>query len=227
MARGNRSKRQRRTSTDAGSSSSGEVGEEPITAITASTSDLDTIVKEAVRLAINTYKDRITVLETEIKENNEKMQKQLDSFETKVSKLERRIDFLEGEKRQQNLIVLGLVQNENEVPMTRVSRLLEKKLGLKPQIEKARRVGKTEVGKVTPILVTFPSKPLRDEVKRKRAALKGSGIIIVEDLTPDARTLLKEAKAHKDVAVAWSHDGIILVKKTSGTIMRVNSMADL
>ena len=82
-----------------------------------------------------------------------------------------------------------------------------------------------------PIVVKFVSYRQRQSVISQRRKLKGSGIVIQEQLTKSNQRLLKDTLKSKKVVTAWSSDGRIIasVKATNGrTVNRaIRNVADL
>ena len=71
----------------------------------------------------------------------------------------------------------------------------------------------TPNNKPRPLLVKFNSEKVKNMIFRKKKALKGTGIVITEFLTPTRSTLLKKCfeKITVDKSI-WTDNGRILVK---------------
>lgn len=78
------------------------------------------------------------------------------------------------------------------------------------------------------IIVRFVSRKVRDAVLYSRKLLRGTGITIVEDLTPRAYSLLCKVKSEPGVCKqAWTKNGRVVVKMPNDRIVQVDSMSDL
>ena len=78
-----------------------------------------------------------------------------------------------------------------------------------------------------PIIVRFYSRLVRDSVLIKRRVLKGMGLSIGEDLTPENFKLLKRVQEHSGTLSSWSHRGKILTKLKNGVILQVTPSSDI
>ena len=99
----------------------------------------------------------------------------------------------------------------------------------KEEIEAVHRLGRKQQ-KDTPkgIIVRFVSRRVRDSVIRARRNLRQSRIVIVEDLTPHAYSLLWTVKDDTSVCKeAWSKNGKIFTKALNGKIVQVKTVSDL
>ena len=96
-------------------------------------------------------------------------------------------------------------------------------------IEAVHRVGKIRSGEQPPrgIIIRFISRRVRDTVMTARKSLKGTKIIIVEDLTPRTHSLLKDVHMHPLCAQVWTKFGQVIAKTTRGVIVNVEKIEDL
>ena len=77
------------------------------------------------------------------------------------------------------------------------------------------------------MIVKFVSRTTKSEIIQNRRALKGTKIVIKEDLTQTNQRLLKSAQEHRNVKSAWSSNGKIFVKSHNDAIKPVLSIQDL
>ena len=72
-----------------------------------------------------------------------------------------------------------------------------------------------------PIIVQFVSRELKLDVMKRRQSLKGSGIVITDDLCLDIVQTLSRLKALSTVTKSWSWDGKLFAQIPNGTIVKV------
>ena len=94
-------------------------------------------------------------------------------------------------------------------------------------VDIAHRVGRKQPGKNRPIITRFMTRIHKLEAIRRRKHLKGSDIVIREDLTYKNQKLLESTSRHQHVRNAWSREGKILAKLWSGAIIHVTSDTDI
>ena len=139
--------------------------------------------------------------------------------------------------RKDSIRIYGLTEDDipetTEKCITKVVELLNKKLGMNvtlKDISIAHRLGKTSgTVQANPrgVIVKFTSRIMKSEAIRQRKALKGTKIVIREDLTRRNQTLLKTAASHTKISSSWSHNGKIFVKSLDNRINQVTSPDDL
>ena len=180
--------------------------------------------------------DRFFKLETKIDtlENaNTELTKRAQTAETKAKALEQElltsnanIDELEQNKRNTHLVINNL-RPDSGTDVDAFISLCKDKIKLessvtdiiKENIVKVNRIfpknpsGSPDPSKPKPLLVKFSNERFKEMVFRKKKALKNSGIIITEFLTPARSALLKKCseniKVNKSI---WTDNGRILVK---------------
>lgn len=121
---------------------------------------------------------------------------------------------LEQYTRRANIRIFGMTEkkNENNMELVRcVINLLTQKLGLKDlntsKIDKVHRIGKPNNNYDRAIIVKFLTHSTAERVLQARRLLKGSHIVIKEDLTQTNATRLKKVNELECVETAWSHRG--------------------
>ena len=88
-----------------------------------------------------------------------------------------------------------------------VRELIHNKLGYKlvdSDIEVAHRLGSYQSNKDRAVIVRFNSRKVTEEVTSRRRALKGSGIVIAEDLTKINAARYKKVRELSGVVRAWT-----------------------
>lgn len=149
--------------------------------------------------------------------------------------------------RRNNLRIYGIQEeskrgdsNRQEQPQLETSQECEQKvlqlfkaqlkLNIRREdIEAVHRLGRRQEGRKTPrgIIVRFVSRRTRDDVIFKRRNLRGTGVVVVEDLTPTAHFLLHKVKEDPLCDQAWTKYGKVLMKTTRGKIVAIQSLAEL
>lgn len=163
-----------------------------------------------------------------------------DSLKKRLSSVEERIEFLDRESKQQNIIIRGLPETsysergsadgfqdstttKHESVGKTVSDMLSKELGIKISDDDMTTAFRMRAGphdKVRPILVRFSTKQVRDSVMRSKKNLRvnNTPVYISEHLTrstadlfASARTMVKQGK----ISASWTYNGQVFIKKTS------------
>lgn len=131
---------------------------------------------------------------TEVKEINRTLQSKMES--------------LERFSRRNNLRIYGIREKENEDIVDTLKR--ETKLEfLKENIEYAYRMGKTTADGCRAIFVRFTQQKYKLEIINNRKNLRGTKIIIADDLTKRTHEILKEAVAKLGKKNVWCMNGKI------------------
>lgn len=146
---------------------------------------------------------------------NKEIEKKVDTIalsnsnlKTQIKGIEKRLDPLERERRQRNLLIYGQEEAENESWKDLekiVLDILQKKMkvDVKPEeLDKVRRVGKAENGKGRLIIVSFTTIRRKIEVMSQGKQLKGTTIRIQEDfpkeVTQTRKNLYSTMKSFRD-----------------------------
>lgn len=142
------------------------------------------------------------------------------------------LDDLEQYSRRNCLLLHGIKESSDEKTDQIVIQIINDKLHLNLQpgdIDRSHRLGQSRKRpnmKPRSIIIKFVSYRSRSTVFKNKRLLKGSGLVITENLTRRRNELLKAAKACPYVEAAWSMDGRIILlrndKKTS-----ISSMQEL
>ncbi|XP_065331368.1 uncharacterized protein LOC135933887 [Cloeon dipterum] len=122
-----------------------------------------------------------------------------NALSARVSVLEKRLAILEKDRRKKNMVVFGL---SSTAPIEdAVNEVLFKKLQLEERpsrdiVESQFRIGDPK-GEKRPIIIRFRSEADKDRAMRNAGKLKGTSIVVSDDLTPEercARRKLVEAR---------------------------------
>ena len=204
----------------------------------------ETQIVAKLNTLIEKQDSRIFQLETEnenLKEEVQQLAYELGKNQDEITKLNRKLDHslsaqndLEQYSRLESIRIYGIEGDRktesSEECIGKVIRTLNDKLEMKlssRDINIAHRLGRinTETdAKPRGIIVKFMSRRSKIECIQKRRVLKGSKIVIKEDLTPQNQLLLKTTASHPLVISAWSRDGKIFAKNSNEQIRQVKSM---
>ena len=143
-----------------------------------------------------------------------------DKLENENRKLREKIDDLEQYTRRSSLRIHGIPEESSENVEHKLINIFRDKLNINiPSecIDRCHRVGPIQVGSETtkksvrPVIIKFTSYKFRESVYRSKSKLKGTRLVVSEDLTASKYALLKLARAKFGNNRAWSYDGKIFV----------------
>ncbi|XP_033758134.1 uncharacterized protein LOC117340483 [Pecten maximus] len=182
---------------------------------------------------INSLERENRILKNRVGELEEKVDEIEQSPETEPETnrdLEIKYNDLEQQGRKNSIRIYGL-QDDGTKETTqectdKVVSLIKDKLKLptfnEAEIDVAHRLGKHISGKTRSVICKFVQRRKKSEVVTKRRALKGSGIVIVEDMTQMNRTLLNEVKQVEGVKNTWCSDGKLFAMLSNDKIVRID-----
>lgn len=128
--------------------------------------------------------DAFTLEMNQMKDENKKLKE-------KVAQQEGRITYLERETRKNNIIIKGVVDEENEntnKTEEKVANIIQKigtDINVKEDLEQTRRIGKYIKDKKRPILVKVIRGNKKVQILQNARKLKGTDIWIDEDYTKE------------------------------------------
>lgn len=155
----------------------------------------------------------------------EKLNEQIDTYNTKIKELEDRLNYQEDYSRRNNVRISGVEERGAsetwEQTAAAVTSLLEEKMQLPGLVvERAHRVGMRRDDRPRHILARFARYCDRDAVMRNSNKLRGTNIFMNEDLCAASQAvknaqmpLLKQARAQGKVAF-FRHTRLIIKEKT-------------
>lgn len=175
------------------------------------------IVKKDFEKILETYEIRINTLE---KENNN---------------LKRKLDNIEQHNRRNTLRIFGIKETENENVPEIVCDVINKQMELNiPQtnIEECYRIKNRKnegesVKRDPAIIVKFSNYQDRRAMYTNKLKLKGSKIVVREDLTKRKLMLVNKSIDKYGRKNVWTSDGKIKVKTESGRIFIVSDECDI
>lgn len=182
---------------------------------------------------------------TEAKKREEALQQQVTEARHLAELADRRAEENSAYMRRNNLRIFGLAECSAESPQQcedKVLALFRNQLKVnvsRDDIEAVHRVGQRRPEpsssssgssdfKPRGIIVRFISRRVRDNVLYSRKKLKGSRLVLVEDLSPRMYSLMSTVRSDTEVCVqAWSRNGQVMMKTHSGEKVHVQSVAHL
>ena len=170
---------------------------------------------------------------TRLVEENKRLQENVEELKLKLD---------DNEQRSRNgcLVFHGVSEEENENTDDLVLDLINNKLDLKDicidDIQRSHRLGPKRLTSNTrstrsgnrprPIILRFVSYRDREKVFRTKSKLKGTKLVITENLTQRRFSLLQAALTKYGKGTTWTNEGRILTK-IGERIVTINSMNDL
>nr|XP_054761408.1 uncharacterized protein LOC129267808 [Lytechinus pictus] len=171
----------------------------------------------------------------ELKSDAERKDKEIERCKEKITqqeqnilRLEHSVNNMEQYSRRSCLRIFGLQEKRGENTDTLVKEAVTAKLGVSldnmKDIDRSHRTGRTPVSaqpgssstsgtdkpKPRPIIVKLTSYRKKREILQNRKKLKGTKIVIAEDLTMKNQKLISQTRSSKSVKTAWSSDGRII-----------------
>ncbi|KAG5880018.1 hypothetical protein JTB14_037407 [Gonioctena quinquepunctata] len=135
-------------------------------------------------------------------------------------------------RRSRNVIIYGVQENDNEDCMNTILEITNNKLNIRldvNSIDHCFRMKVLDKNNIKPIMVQFSTVFVKQLVYSKKKLLKGTGMIIREDLSPEIQKLLKAVvdKIKKN-GRAWSNYGNIYVKfNDKDHISKIQKLSDM
>ena len=150
-------------------------------------------------------------------------------MERKIAKLESSQDDLEQYGRRWNLLIHGIPETDNEDCENKVRVLCDQKLKVTISpgaIQRAHRLGSKKTERSRPIIVRFTDYKVKQTVYKQKRQLKGTGLLITENLTPSRQALYKQVRECQSIAASWTNDGNIYVLHNT-KICQITRIEDL
>ena len=142
--------------------------------------------------------------------------------------LNKQVDDQEQFSRRNNLRIYGLAEDRNENVSVKLTHFFENKLGIQVNtndMDFCYRL-KRKDGANGCVIVRFCQNWLKQEIFKNKKKLKGSKIVIKEDLTLRRVEVYKQACAKFGPSNVWSSGGMV-VCKANERIYKFSSLGDL
>nr|CAH7724987.1 unnamed protein product [Callosobruchus chinensis] len=137
---------------------------------------------------------------------------------TENEHLMRKVDELDQGARLKNIRIFKLKETDNEILINKVTELFQSKMGIRANNEdilSCTRIGKKAGNKTRGILLELANISLKNKIYEKKKLLKGSGVVIKEDLTGNLLKLMELAIEKNSLRNVWSHRGNVYVYKNN------------
>ena len=190
--------------------------------------------QKIIQVEISSIKENIIELNAEKNELKTEMSK----MHTKTNELLSKINDIEQYTRRNNLRIFGVpdpgdweTAAESEEKVLSIFHQKLKMYNIKSeQIEACHRIGRYKEGKNRAVIVRFISRKTKDSIIKERKQLKGTRILIAEDLTREnAAWFFKVKMSVKDessISSVWTHNGETFVYGPSGKV-KISMNSDL
>lgn len=170
----------------------------------------------------NNFNEKISLLETEIaqlKIYNDKVVEIDKQKEEQIYHLERRIDILEQQVKQNNIRLSGVKEIANENTLMTVLEIFTNTLKLKiseSDIISASRVGQIRDTRSRHIVVSFKTNKIKNVVYHRKKFLQGTGMAMKEDLSMARFKFFKAITEKYGYTNVWTSDGTVFAKTANG-----------
>ena len=174
----------------------------------------------------------------ELKKTNGKLNEEISNLRDENAQLREIIDNQEQYSRRNCLLIHGVAETQREKTDAVVLDIFQNQLGIPEEaininyFERSHRLGKVRStdqgrrGSKRPIIEKFTSYRTRNEVFYNKKKLKGSNVVITENLTKKRYSLLKASLDVLGRHSCWTKDGRILTKKNNEVVQIKGWSAD-
>ncbi|CAG9819036.1 unnamed protein product [Phaedon cochleariae] len=171
----------------------------------------------------------INVQKNENKKKSDEMGAKLEHLQGENLNLLKKIDFIEQESKKCNLRIYSLAEGDNENTKEVIMAFLNTKMNtniMPTDIETCHRIGKRTNGKTRGVFLKLKDWHAKNTIFRNKKLLKGTNVVIKEDLTLIRLKLMDEAIGKLDLKSVWTDNGKIIIKRNN-QIKTINSSLDL
>lgn len=165
---------------------------------------------------------------------NKELKELVDQKEAHLKKHEKYLNDLEQYTRLNSVRIYGVNDTDKAETSTKtittVVKVFKNKLDLNiapEDVDTAHRLGQFREDGNRPIIVKFVSREVKHSVIKSRRKLKGSAIVIREDLTQKNARVLEAVSRTDGVKMAWSSEGKIFALLANGRKARVGIDTDI
>lgn len=169
-----------------------------------------TLATAVAEIISGSFTEKIDKLQTQVTDLNTK----LEESRNVVLELQLKVDNLEQNSKVKQLRLYGLEESNGEKLKEKIHHTLGAKLKIDNlEIEACHRIGQKNANnrKPRPVRIFFNSVAARHQVFYKKKILKGSNMVVVEELTNYKYNLLQRSKEKVGKENAWSKNGKIYV----------------
>lgn len=174
------------------------------------------ICERQTQIILDKFNERFNSIEQALS----KLKDESASTIKKLSSIEDRMDDLEQYSRRNSIRVFGIPEEKAEDTDNVMKALIDSKfnnmdISIK-DIDRSHRVGVHNKEHPRPILVKFVSYKTKSIIFRAKKDLKGTGIVIREDLCRGRNMVLKAAIEKYGSVNVWTLDGRIIINENGG-----------
>lgn len=170
----------------------------------------------------NLYDTKIASLEAEIQLLKSNHINSVDNIPDETQKkLQHKVDILQQETKKNNIRLMGLKECDNENSencMKKVKELFATKLEtpMNNEITAVYRAGKKNMERPRHLVVTFSDTKIKNSIYNKKKLLKGTGIVMKEDLTLERLKIVKNLSEKYGFKNVWTANGNVFIKTEEG-----------
>ncbi|GFO15075.1 hypothetical protein PoB_004158000 [Plakobranchus ocellatus] len=164
----------------------------------------------------------------DLKDQRSILTDEVSSLRQTINELSLKVNELEQYGSRANVRVFGLRDKKDETnaaTVNAVTEIIRTKLNWREfnpsQIDVAHRIGPYRNNADRSVIVRFCSQTTATEVKRRRRNLKGTNIVLTEDLTPITLEKYKRVKSLSEIKQAWTKEGEIFAKNFKDTVFKM------
>lgn len=165
---------------------------------------------------------------------NKELKELVDQKQQNINRHSRELNDLQQYTRRNSIRIYGIEDTirseQSRQTIDTVIRIIKNKLDINlshRDIDTAHRLGQFREDGNRPIICKFVSRETKYEVIRARKMLKGTTIVIREDLTQKNAKLLETVSRREEVQSAWSVEGKIVAMVQNGRKIHVGLDTDL
>lgn len=165
-----------------------------------------------------------------VTQENEQLKKTCEELNKHIFTVNKRMEYLDAFSRRNNIRIFGVHEDQGENTLITINKIFENmKINDLNQgsVDHAFRLGKKREKHTRPIMVIFNNKWSRDLVYTNKKNLKGSKIIIREDLTKNKMDLVKSAIEKFGARNVWTNHGQVTIKDRNGQIKHLSEANQL
>lgn len=191
---------------------------------------IKTIVNNVSEAIMKTMETKLAEMEKSVNTIHDKLSSMKEEYDYKISELKTETEIAKSEKntlqkkfdqmdqfsRRSNLRILNFEENPSEQIREEVIKLMNTKLAINlthKDIDICYRVGNKKEGKARGVFIKLHDYMVKHKIYNKKRMLKGTGIIIREDLTGPRMELLGMAIEKYGMRNVWTDSGRIFINK--------------
>lgn len=178
----------------------------------------ESFISTLQKLVLDTVKSAVSDVLKDMNTKVNDLEKENKHLKEENIKINKKCDRLEQYSRRNNVRIFGVPESLKENVEEVVTGIFKKFLSVElPEfaVDRCHRVGAIVSGRHRPILVKFSNYKFKYIVFTKKRLLKGSRIVINDDLTSARVRVLKDAKKKFGASNVWARDGIIFAKSNN------------